>query len=89
MRSDQELELVLGLVQLPYVLQETNLQEILLFSFFQRHNLFKKYNNNPKKLFIKWKDLFAEQKWKGLETAGAPAEDSNTQHRGVSCPQSS
>lgn len=40
--------------------------------------MFKKYNNNPQKLLIKWKDLFAEQKWKGRETTGAPNEESNT-----------
>lgn len=62
MRSDQGLELVLRLVQLPYVLQESHLQGILLFSFFQRHGLFKKYNSAPKKLIFKWKGLFAEQK---------------------------
>lgn len=44
-----------------------------------------------KKLFIKRKDLFAEQKRKGLETAGAPMEGSNTWHREVwvSYPQGS
>lgn len=73
MRSDQELEL-LGLVQLLYIPHERSLQGILLSSFFQRQNLFKKHNK-PKKLFIKWKDLFAEQTWKGLETGGAPMEE--------------
>lgn len=42
---------------------------------FSRDKIYSKKHNKPKKLFIKWKDLFAEQTWKGLETAGAPMEE--------------
>jgi len=72
-------------VQLPSVLQESNLQGILLVSFFQRHNLLKKYNNNPKKLsgrtFLQsrsgraWRQLELQQKRATPDTgkSGSPA----------------
>lgn len=60
MRLDQESELVPGHVQLPRVLQQSSQQGILLVSFFHRRYLLKEFDNH-RKLFLKWKDWFAEQ----------------------------